>query len=232
MKPEAITFDFYRTLVRPRGEKGRGGLYRDFLAQHGLQGTPWEHEVLYDMFPYYAEKYDPRASSDAKLQFWAEFARRLFERTDVAGDRAALAQTHAAAICDIFGPNHFEVYPDVIDALRGLNHRGIPLAILSNWQAGLAKFCHELGIREHFAHVIASAEVGHEKPDIAIFAEASRRLAVLPPAILHVGDSPEDDLRGATAAGLACVLIDRDGLIEATGAQVVHDLREILDLTA
>ncbi|MCP4578394.1 MAG: hypothetical protein GY846_19145, partial [Deltaproteobacteria bacterium] len=146
MRPKAITFDFYLTLIRPRGEKGRGGLYGDFLAQHGLQAAPWEHRVLYDVFEYYAEEYDPDSAPSAKLQFWSRFTLRLFDRTELLGDHAALARTHAATIRDIFGPNQFDVYPEVVGVLRDLNDRGIPLAVVSNWQAGLAKFCQELGI--------------------------------------------------------------------------------------
>jgi putative hydrolase of the HAD superfamily len=57
--------------------------------------------------------------------------------------------------------------------------------------------------------VVASSDVGVEKPDSRIFAETVRRLGVRPEEAIHVGDLVEDDLNGAVAAGLGAVLIDR-----------------------
>lgn len=230
MRPKAITFDFFQTLARPRGRRGRGELYHDFLAQHGLQAAPWDHQVLYDVFEYYGAAYDPTSSPAAKEEFWRQFACRLMSRTEVIGDHAKLGRVHATAIRDIFGVSHFELYPDVADVLHGLNRLGIPLAVLSNWQAGLAKFCEELGIRRHFVHVIASAEVGLAKPDAEIFREVCRRLSVPAADVLHVGDSLVDDLQGATAAGLTCILIDREGQTEGMDGRVIRDLRQLIRL--
>jgi putative hydrolase of the HAD superfamily len=88
---------------------------------------------------------------------------------------------------------------------------GLPLVIVSNWQCGLAHFCTELGLTAFFDHIIASAEVGSAKPDAGIFIEACERLGLPPSRVLHVGDSPVDDIEGATAAGLPAVLLRREG---------------------
>lgn len=229
MNPQAITFDFYMTLVSPKGGIGRAGMYQEFLKRNDLKADPWEHQVLYDVFEYYAEAYDTEDSPAAKKAFWVEFTKRLLKRTGVDGDHDSLSAKHALEICDILGPNHFEIYPDVIPTLTKLKEKGIQIAVLSNWQKGLEKFCIELGICDYFTHIIASAEVGSQKPDPAIFAEAGKRLGVELSGILHVGDSPIDDIQGGKAAGVNSVLIDRT-VETMTSTKVINDLRRVNEL--
>ncbi len=228
-EPNAVTLDFHFTLAYLCGGRGRGVLYREFLAEHGLEAETWEHQVIYDVFEFYGAAYILDASPRRELEFWTQFALRLFERTGVA-DAADLAGVHALRIRDIFGSRHFCVYPEVKTVLSELNRRRIPLAIVSNWPAGLAKLCHELGILGHFDEVLASAEVGHEKPAPEIFQEACRRLGRQPAEVLHVGDSIEADIKGATWAGLKAVLIDRTG--SGTGAETaaIPSLDGILEM--
>ena len=80
---QAVTFDFYNTLVYHRAGTGRGRQYQDYLAARGYVCEPWEHQVLYDVFEYYGASYDSALTEEAKLSFWTEFTRRLFERTNV-----------------------------------------------------------------------------------------------------------------------------------------------------
>lgn len=59
--------------------------------------------------------------------------------------------------------------------------------------------------------LVISEEVGVAKPDPRIFAIALERLGVAPGQALFVGDSPEHDLRGAAAAGVDAVWLNRHG---------------------
>ena len=91
---EAITFDWYGTLATHRG-KGRSSLFLEFLALHDLQSLPWDRRVLYDVFVFYRQAYGAQASEPDKLNFWAEFTRRLFERFEVRGTTANRSELHA-----------------------------------------------------------------------------------------------------------------------------------------
>ena len=84
------------------------------------------------------------------------------------------------------------------------------MGIVSNWQRGLSHFCRELGLLERVDFVVASAEVGLEKPDRRIFELAARRMGLAPEAMLHVGDHPIEDVDGAREAGLSALLLTRD----------------------
>jgi HAD superfamily hydrolase (TIGR01549 family) len=135
---------------------------------------------------------------------------RVFRRLNVRAPDGAAAE-HAANLWELLGPDCLVVYPEVPAVLRAMTGAGLPLVIVSNWQCGLAHFCTELGLTAFFDHIIASAEVGSAKPDAGIFIEACERLGLPPSRVLHVGDSPVDDIEGATAAGLPAVLLRREG---------------------
>jgi FMN phosphatase YigB (HAD superfamily) len=205
---EAVSFDWYGTLATHRN-KGRRALFTEYLASHGLESAPWDRAVLYEVFDYYGRAYNPESSDEEKRAVWIEFTKRLFERFDVSGGTHADSEIHAGAIGAIFGPGCFQLYPDVQPVLGLLRRKGLRLAVISNWHSGLDLFCREMNLARLFDAVIASADIGIEKPDSRIFHEAARRLSMRPDQIVHVGDLPSDDFDGAVAAGLKAILIDR-----------------------
>lgn len=224
---DGITFDFYNTLVRHRTGQGRGASLMDYLEGHGLESDPWEHQVLYDVFEPHALEYPLGGSPREKQTYLERFAERVFRRLNVRAAVGAAAE-HAAAVWKRLGPGAFAVFPEVQEVLRGLRARGLRLAVVSNWQCGLGYFCTELGLGGRFDHVLASAEVGAAKPDPAIFADACDRLGLPPKRALHVGDSPIDDVQGATEAGLQAILLRRGRADEPEAAPVtIGSLKEL-----
>jgi HAD superfamily hydrolase (TIGR01549 family) len=209
MSVDAITFDFYNTLVYPVSGRGRGAMLMDYLDAQGLESDPWEHHVLYDVFESHGHEYSPRFSTEEKHRYYGRFAARVFERLSVrvTGGDAAL---HAENVWNLIGPAGFAVFSEVPSLLRTLRAAGYRLGVVSNWQCGLSHFCVELGLGNAFDEVLASAEIGSAKPDPAIFYEACRRLGTPCDRVLHVGDSVLDDLEGARNAGLQAVLLQRD----------------------
>jgi putative hydrolase of the HAD superfamily len=81
------------------------------------------------------------------------------------------------------------------------------LGIVSNFYGNLLAACEEAGIRPHFSAAIDSVDVGCVKPDPRIFRAALDALGVEPGQALFVGDSPERDMAGARALGMAHVLV-------------------------
>jgi putative hydrolase of the HAD superfamily len=75
--------------------------------------------------------------------------------------------------------------------------------------------------------VVTSAELGAPKPDPAIFERALRMAGVRASEALHAGDSPEEDVAGARAAGVDAVLVSRDGTPPPDGVAAVRDLAEL-----
>ncbi|MCH7717022.1 MAG: HAD-IA family hydrolase [Gemmatimonadetes bacterium] len=208
-KIDAVTFDFYNTLVYHRNGRGRGALLMEYFKREGLQSDPWEHQVLYDVFEQHGRDYSPSQSEAEKQRYFLRLTKRLFQRLNVRAPDGAVAD-HVASVWSVLGPSSLAVFPDVSNVLQVLRAARYRIAVVSNWQCGLRHFCTELGFGETFDDVIVSAEVGYEKPNAEIFAEACRRVGVPPHRVLHVGDSMTDDVEGARAAGLHALLVRRD----------------------
>lgn len=100
--------------------------------------------------------------------------------------------------------NRVELFPDVEPALSALSARYTVIAV-TNGNANLET----IGIRHWFDDVVTAADAGVAKPDRAIFAEAVKRAGVDFAETLHVGDHPEIDVAGASAAGLKTAWMNR-----------------------
>ena len=105
----------------------------------------------------------------------------------------------------------FHAYPDAAPALRELRDRGLSLVAVSNWDCSLPDVLDRVGIGELLDGAVSSAVAGHRKPDAAIFEPALELAGCGPDEALHVGDTPEEDVAGARAAGIRPLLIDRTG---------------------
>ena len=224
---EAVTFDFFGTLVFHREGRGRGRVLMEYLESQGLRAAPWEHEALYDVFDSHDRTYSPSAPLDERRAYYAGLAVRVFDRMGVHAP-AGVAAEHAEALWTVLGPQCFEVFPDAVEALHGLRVRGIRLAVVSNWQSGLRHFCTEFGLAEYFDHIVSSADLGVAKPDRRIFLEACALLRAAPEHTLHVGDTYLDDYVGGEAAGLQVALLDRSSTSSVTAARTVQSLSEVV----
>lgn len=124
----------------------------------------------------------------------------------------------------------FAEVPAVLEALRAAGH---PLVVVSNWDVSLHGVLADTGLAPLLDGVLTSAQERVAQPDPRLF---ERGLAVAGRAAheaLHVGDSPEYDLAGARAAGIAAVLVDRGGeAVAPEGTAVVRDLTSLPDLAA
>jgi HAD superfamily hydrolase (TIGR01549 family) len=105
----------------------------------------------------------------------------------------------------------FSAYPDAIPALNALHDRGLRLVVVSNWDCSLPRVLDGCGLGELLDGTITSAEAGVRKPDPAIFERALELAGCGAEAALHVGDTADEDVAGARAAGIRSLLIGRDG---------------------
>jgi putative hydrolase of the HAD superfamily len=222
---EAVTLDFYDTLVFHREGQGRGRVLMDFLSEKGFSPGSWEHRILYDVFAGHSTAY---ASRDPVVRgrYHVGLAERVFRSLAIPAPREEAARW-AEAIWRILGPDSLALFPDVHSALTDLKQRGLRLAVLSNWQDGLGHFCEALGLAPYLDHVVCSAEVGFEKPDVRIFRHVSERLGVDPGCILHVGDRMRDDYRGGQDAGFRTLLLAREPGAEEDAEAFVRTLEDL-----
>jgi putative hydrolase of the HAD superfamily len=120
----------------------------------------------------------------------------------------------------------FRPHPDAGPALSELRARGLRLVCVSNWDISLPDVLERCGLREPFEGIVSSAGAGARKPDPAIFETALEVAGAQAEEALHVGDTPEEDVAGARAAGIRVLLLDRDGDGDiASLAEIVDHLR-------
>lgn len=139
---------------------------------------------------------------------------------------ASRALDHATIRAAMLEALAFRTFPDVLPALRELRDRSLRLVVVSNWDCSLPEWLDRAGIGELIDGAASSAVVGEAKPAPAVF-EAGLRLAGCDAAeALFVGDSVENDVLGARAAGLRAVLVQRDG-DPPPGVETVRSLAEL-----
>jgi beta-phosphoglucomutase len=107
--------------------------------------------------------------------------------------------------------------PGVAEWLERLRGGGFRQALASSAPpANIEVSLEALGLGRYLDAVVSAEEVGHGKPDPAIFLEAARRLGVPPARCVVVEDAPAG-LEGARRAGMRSVglLSDRHSKLEA-----------------
>ena len=231
---DAISLDFYGTLIHPCNGRGRGSNLIDYLRAQGLEPNAWDHGFLYDVFARHDTDYSPDLPAAERREYLRRLTARALACLGVAAQDAS-SDHHEPSVWRILGPEAFCLFPETRDVLDALRARGYPIALVSNWQRGLGHFCAELELADAFEHVIASAEVGVAKPDRRIFDEACTRLGVPPDRVLHVGDTLADDYEGARAAGLQAILLQRGSKTtpeDVSDVETISDLRRLLPLLA
>jgi putative hydrolase of the HAD superfamily len=121
----------------------------------------------------------------------------------------------------------FNPYPESEEVMKQLVEMGIPLYVVSNWDVALEGVLEDLGWTRYFGGIVVSAKVGSEKPEKAIFEEAlwmsgfeERR-----DRVVHVGNDPVSDVRGASSCGLDAVLVNREGVEAPEAVATLPDLR-------
>ena len=125
----------------------------------------------------------------------------------------------------------YNPYPESEAVLRRLREMGVGMYVVSNWDLGLTKVLEDLGWMNYFDGVVVSAVSGVEKPDRRLFEEALEASGAGRDRVVHVGNDPVKDIRGAAEVGIDTVLVDRKGNITAPEATfVIRDLSELPDL--
>ena len=123
----------------------------------------------------------------------------------------------------------FDAYADAARALHALRAGGLRLVVCSNWDCSLPEALAQAGLYHLVDAIVTSAVVGAAKPDARIFEAALDAAGCSAGEAVHVGDSLDADVAGALTAGVAAVLIDRDGTRgpPPPGTPVVRTLVEL-----
>lgn len=206
-----ILFDVYGTLATWYPD--RFVLHQRAASKFGIEVTQQGIDAGYAV----AEAYMTHENTSTPIrlmtreerdQFFAKFEQMVLEGCGIEVDLEL-----ADRIWQEVAKQEYELvlFDDVLANLKSLRDQGYIVGIVSNVPSGGDELADQLGLTNSIDFAVTSSEVGCEKPDPRIFAEALRRADATPPEnAVMVGDQIETDINGAVAAGIQPVLLDRD----------------------
>jgi len=221
MPLRAVLFDVDFTIARPGPELGPEG-YRRLGERFGLELDPARYGQARERAVEGIKRH-PELEHDEEI--WVAFTERIIR--GMGGD-AGSAYDCAVAMTQAWGhAEHFELFEDAPLVLDELRAQGLKLGLVSNTGRDLDAF-----IAHHRLQVdaaLGSGAFGRTKPHPTIFRAVLERLGVEPDDAAMVGDSIEDDVEGAHAAGIErAFLLDRENRYP----EVVERLPDLLALPA
>lgn len=204
---KAIFFDAGGTLFHPYPSVGQ--IYQEVARRYDCEADAHFLETAFHEAWLKRDglaAFVSHSSEKIEKKWWRDLVHEVFSLVGGVKEFEAFFEE----LYDLFAnPHVWRLYPETLAVLKALKKKRKCLGIISNWDSRLFKLCDGLGISDYLDFVLASAVFGASKPNFRIFQEALFRARVSPEEAVHVGDSLEDDVRGAQSAGMRAILIDR-----------------------
>ncbi|HDJ26087.1 MAG TPA: HAD family hydrolase [Candidatus Bathyarchaeota archaeon] len=117
---------------------------------------------------------------------------------------------------------------EVVELLSKRYALGVISNAITTWPRA---FLEAVGLAGCFKFIIISCEAGWRKPSRAIFKLALKELGLAAEQVVHVGDSPSEDIVGAKRTGMKAILVLREGtqleLLDVEPDAVVRRISEL-----
>lgn len=230
---KAVFFDAAGTLFHVKGSVAE--VYLRYAEKYGVTRTPELLNAVNDAFrrafqdappPVFAVN-DPLEIKQCERLWWFDVVHNVFYRV---GMFERFDEFFEEVFESFAGPDHWMLYPETLEVLKSLKESGLELGIISNFDTRLYGIIRGLGLGDLIATVTIPSAARAAKPASRMFRFALEQHALEPDEAAHVGDSVEEDLNGARAAGLTGVLLDRQQQHAGLSAPVIHRLDELQTL--
>lgn len=227
---KTVFFDVGSTLID--ADPGIDGAFHEVAVRRGHELERAEVSVhLPAVNRFYEEEYlrdgDFWCSPEGSVEMYLDMYRYLSHLTGLGHDADGIAREVNESYCR---PAHWRILDDVLPCLKELKRRHLRLGIVSNWSSNLESLIRGLRMAPYFDEIVSSADVGYRKPNPMIFTIAMERMGIEAGEAVHVGDRPDADGRGAEAAGIRPIIVDRAGVCEDCGYATVRSLAELAEL--
>lgn len=220
-RPTAILLDALGTLVAL--EPPPPLLARELHARLGVDVTESQaSDAMSEEIAYYRAHLDEGRDAVALAGLRLRCARVL------RGALAPLLEVDDQTLTEILLASlRFTPFDDARPALELARRRGQRLVVVSNWDVSLHDVLQRVALAPLLDGILTSAEAGARKPSPAIFERALALAGVSSADAVHIGDSLEEDVAGARAAGIEPVLIFRGGSDPPFGVRAIRSLLEL-----
>jgi len=243
---KAITFDLWDTIIDDESDEPKR------LAKGLLTKPKQRHQLLLGAL----QKHHDISSHDLGVAFgvvnsafvkcWKEHAITwtMRERLEILlrGIDLSLPENELIKIADAMGNMEVEISPDPITgAKQAISElaKKYKLCIVSDTivtpGTGLRQLLENHNLKQYFSGFAFSDEVGHSKPNRAMFDSAADQLGIPLNEMVHIGDRDHNDVKGPQALGMKAVLFTakRDLDKNTTSADAVcerhSDLVAVID---
>ena len=227
---KAIFFDAAGTLIkttRPVGES-----YARVAQRFGMEVLPGQlterfRRCFASSPPLAFPGAQPDRIQEWERQWWKDLVRRIFEPYG----RFDGFEDYFSELFEYFSrADSWSLYPEIKETLAALRERDLILAVISNFDSRLFGILEGLGIAPCFDSIVISSHAGRAKPAREIFHRALETHRLKAEEAMHIGDSPDKDAAGASAAGLTGVLLDRSGRSASDNVPRLQNLKAIFSL--
>ena len=146
---DAVTVDGYGTLVRLLDP------VPSLVRSLSMRGLDRSRELVHSAFAAEVAYYRPEAVRGRDPD---SLARLRCDCTRVFLDAAGIDLEAGSFVDDFMASIRFEAVPGAIEMLEELRGRGLDLAVVSNWDVGLAEHLERIGVGHLFSAIVTSAE--------------------------------------------------------------------------
>ena len=220
----AVLFDMGGTLITACSPQEILEIYDKILRTYGVKHSLDEIAVAKEKAN---RQFDIRQLVDFGNNFWIEYNRLFLEELGVKEEK----NMFLARAIDREWWNYADVtlYSDVLPVLNELKTRKVRLGLISNaLESDIEHVMKKVGLEGFFDVEVGTDTFRSMKPDKEIFLQALKRLNVSPSEALFVGDSLENDYKGAENAGIKALLIDRNSTVEDCEVEKIRNFWELL----
>lgn len=210
--PNVIFLDAVGTLFGVKG--GVGEVYQTLARQAGVEASAQQlDQAFYHSFA----TADAMAFPDVpavdiphrEYLWWLAIAKDTFRGAGIFEDFEDFEGFFEGVYQHFATATPWVVYDDTVSSLKRWRTMGISLGIISNFDSRIYAVLEALELKQYFDTITISTEAGAAKPDPLIFTTALQKHGCQPQDAWHVGDSRNDDIQGANAAGLRGIWIKR-----------------------
>jgi putative hydrolase of the HAD superfamily len=222
LKPRAVLFDVYRTLVDIWTDEHHPDVWMRLtylLGLHGLRADAGEMSRAF--FERSRVSQEESTEEHPEVDVLGVF-RGLLEEMRPAPDEAFVREvTQSFRLLSL---KHLKLFPDTLPTLELLRPH-FKLGLVSNAQrVFLEPELRMLDVPQWMDEIVISSDYGYQKPDPRLFVTALECLEVSPEEAVFVGDTVSRDICGAREAGIFAILLDRDDRVQRLDENCKPDL--------